>query len=387
MDDPKAFIANTSLKTLEGPSRTSHIILWISFLFILMALFWSDFAILDEVTAGRGKVIPSRQIQVIQNLEGGIVREILVHEGQIVDNNQILMKIDDTRFSSTYKESEKKIGALVIKAARLKSEIESVPFTVPAEYKTMLPDIYADQISMLNSRLAERKQLENELALAVKEYNMTKPLVKKGAASEIEILHLDKTISEVKGKLLNFKNTALHDLNETKSQLSPLQEAFVADKDRLTRTTVRAPLKGIIKTIKINTIGGVVQPGMELVEIVPLDDTLLLEAKIRPADIGFLHPGQKAMVKLSAYDFSIYGGLEGTVERISADTIAGDKEDESYYLIYVRTQKNYLGTKAKPLYIIPGMLASVDVLTGEKSVLSYILKPILKAKNTALRER
>ncbi len=217
---------------------------------------------------------------------------------------------------------------------------------------------------------------------------MTAPLVNKGAVSEVELLRIKRSENEIKSKILIFKRQALSELNKAKSELSALKESYVADKDRVNRTTVRAPLKGIIKQIKINTIGGVIKPGMDILEIVPLDDTLLIEAKIRPQDIGFIHPQQKAMVKITAYDYSIYGGLEGKVEHISADTIVDDK-DNSYYLIQVRTNKNYLKGKHKDksLYIIPGMLASVDILTGKKSVLEYLLKPILKAREKALRER
>lgn len=390
-NDLNPFIANSSIKTLQGPPRFAHKILWTATLFMIIAFIWSKFAILDEVTTGKGKVIPSRQIQVIQNLEGGILEEVLVKEGQLVEKDQILMKIDDTRFSATYKESEKKIAALTFKVARLRSELEGIPFVVPQELKNHNTDLFNQEEALLLSRQSELTQLKSELALAEKEYKITKPLVKKGAASEVELLRLERTNNESSGKIHNFKSSALQDLNETKAQLSALTEASVADKDRLNRTIVKSPLKGIIKKIKIMTLGGVIQPGSDMLELVPYDDTLLIEAKVRPADIGFLRPGQDAKVKITAFDFSIYGGLSGRVERISADTITEETrqkpEDESYYLVYVRTQQNFLESKGKKLYIIPGMLASVDVLTGQKSVLDYLLKPIIKAKDTALRER
>jgi adhesin transport system membrane fusion protein len=379
-------IADSDIDSLQGPRYFTHIILWTSVLFILIAFLWANYAVLDEVTTGQGKVIPSSQIQVIQNLEGGIIRKIFVREGEIVKKDQVLMQIDDTRFSASYKESLKKIDDLAIEVARLSAEINNKPFTLDEELKKANPILYEAELALYNSRIEELNQFKFSLKLAEKELNLTKPLVAKGAVSEVEVLRLERTVNELRGKITNFKSKALEQMNKASGELRALQEAHLAQKDRLTRTTIRSPVRGIIKQVKITTLGGVVQPGMDILEIVPLDDTLLIEAKVRPSDIGFIHPGQKAMVKLTAYDFSIYGGLEGKVEQISADTIT-DEDDESFYLIRVRTNKNFLGTKQKPLYIIPGMQASVDILTGRKSVLDYLLKPILKAKQRALRER
>jgi adhesin transport system membrane fusion protein len=239
------------------------------------------------------------------------------------------------------------------------------------------------------SRKKEKDQMQQDVNLATKELEMTKPLVEKGAASPVEVLRLERTVSELQGKLDAFQSKTLERYNEAKGEYKSHQQEIQADKDRLSRTTVRSPVNGIIKQLKINTVGGVIKPGMDIFEIVPINDTLLVEAKIRPADIGFIHPNQKVMVKISAYDYSIYGGLEGTVEQISADTIIdeNDKKGESYYLVLVRTKKNHLGTQEKPLFIIAGMQTTVDILTGRKSVLDYLLKPILKAKHSALRER
>ncbi|KTD62710.1 HlyD family type I secretion periplasmic adaptor subunit [Legionella shakespearei] len=367
----------------------AHIILWASALFIVVAILWANYAILDEVTSGQGKVIPSSQIQVIQNLEGGIIKQIFVKEGEIVKKGQILMQIDNTRFMSSYSEAEKKINALQLEIIRLNAEINNTPPVFPEELKKNQPNLVSDQMSLYQSRMNELNQLKISLELAEKELNMTRPLLKNGSVSPVEVIRLDRTVSEIKGNIDKFKSDELDKLNKARGDLSALMEANKADKDRLARTTVKSPVYGIIKQIKATTIGGVVQPGNDIIEIVPLEDTLLIEAKIRPSDIGFIHAGQKAMVKITAYDFSIYGGLEGEVEQISADTIVDetDKKNESFYVIRVRTYQNHLGTKAKPLPIIPGMLATVDILTGEKSVLEYILKPIIKAKQSALRER
>lgn len=379
-------LEDSSPETLRGPRLFTHIILWTVVLFIFVFIIWAKNAVLDEVTTGQGKVIPSSQVQVIQNLEGGIIQKMMVRDGQIVEKNQVLMLIDDTRFSATYKEALKKIADYEIEIERLQAEVDEKPFKPDTQLSKANPGLVAAEIALYNTRKLELKQLQQGLSFAQKELSLTKPLVAKGAVSEVEVLRLERTVNELASKIINFKSKTLEQLNKSKGELAALKESSLADKDRLSRTTVRSPVKGIVKQVKVNTIGGVIQPGMDILEIVPLNDTLLIEAKIRPSDIGFIHPGQKAMVKLTAFDFSIYGGLEGKVEQISADTITNEK-DEAFYVIRVRTKQNYLGTKEKPLFIIPGMLATVDILTGRKSVLDYLLKPILKAKQTALRER
>ncbi|HAT1726068.1 TPA: HlyD family type I secretion periplasmic adaptor subunit [Legionella pneumophila] len=378
------------MKKTHSSKTFTHIILWTSLLFFVVAIIWANYAILDEVTTGQGKVIPSSEVQVIQNLEGGIIKNIFVKEGQIVKKDQILMQIDNTRFMASYAEAEKKIDALEIEVIRLNAQISKTKPVFPEKFTKSYPRLVQDQLSLYESRMRELNQLETALELAQKELNLTRPLLKGGSVSEVEVIRLERTVSEIKGNIEKFKSEELDKLNKARTELFALIEANKADKDRLTRTTVRSPVYGIVKQIKMKTIGGVVQPGSDLLEIVPLDDALLIEAKIRPSDIGFIHPGQKAMVKITAYDFSIYGGLDGVVEHISADTIVDeetDKKEESYYIVKVRTEKNYLGTAKNPLPIIPGMQATVDILTGQKSVLQYLLKPILKAKQSALRER
>jgi adhesin transport system membrane fusion protein len=367
----------------------SHVILWSSAIFIIVAIIWANFAVLDEVTSGEGKVIPSSQIQVIQNLEGGIVEKLFVHEGDTVKKDQILMKISDVRFTATYQSNLKKMYSLQLEILRLTSLMNNVPFNIPAKLNTDKQEVEA-QKALYDSKKEELTQLGLQLQNTEKELSLTKPLVSQGAASEVEVLQLQRSIDELKGKISNFKSTFLERLNAAKGELAALDVADDADEDRVVRTTVKSPVKGIVKKINTNTIGGVIQPGNDIIEIVPLDDTLLIEAKIKPRDIGFIHPGQEAMVKLTAFDFGIYGGLKGKVEQISADTITDEKsnnKEESYYLIRVRTSKNHLGSEEKPLYIIPGMLATVDILTGKKTIMDYLLKPILKARDSALRER
>jgi len=385
-DPTEHFMADTASRHAQGASIFAHLTLWIGMLFIVIILFWSKYAVLDEVTVGEGRVIPASQVQVIQNLEGGIVKKILVKEGEVVDTGQVLMQLDSTHYSADYHETQLKGSALEAKIARLSSVIDKTPFRVSAELNAQAPDLVARERELDDEQRAEQAQLDTNYQLIKKEYELTKPLVATGAASPVEVLRLERQMAETQEQINNYISKAMQDLNTAKADLLDVNASLSQYRDRLERTTVRSPVKGIVKQIKITTLGGISQPGMELMEIVPLEDSLLIEAQIKPKDIGFLHIGQSATVKISAYDYSIYGGLTGKVEEISADSIINPK-GESYYIARVRTSKNYLRTSKNPLYIIPGMMASVDILTGRKSVLDYLLKPILKAKQEALRER
>lgn len=434
--DDAEFMSEVSAATLESAHRAGHSLLILSVAFFLVAGWWAYITSLDEVTRGEGKVIPSSKIQVIQNLEGGILSDVLVTEGQIVEKDQVLLKIDDTRFSSSVRETELKYYELLARSARLKAESDGVDFIVPEEVISANPTLAANERALYLSRqrelksalqvleqqlvqrrqeLIERRAKQSQLVegyeLSNKELKMSEPLVDVGVISEVEVLRLKRTVNQLYGEMeanrlaiprtqsalneaqqkiieqtIQFKTDAASQFSEVNAELSRTRETIFSAKDRVTRTQVRSPLKGTIKQLKINTVGGVIQPGMDLLEIVPIEDNLLIEAKIRPSDIAFLRPGQEAMVKLTAYDFSIYGGLPAKLERISADTIK-DEKDESFYLIYLRTDKNYIFHKNVKLNIIPGMTTTVDILTGKKTVFDYLLKPILKAKNEALRER
>lgn len=413
-----------------------HLIIWFSVLFFIVAGIWANYAMLDEVTRGVGKVIPSSHVQVVQNLEGGIVSELLVKAGDVVDQGQILLRIDDTRFASSFRESQVKALSLQAKIARLTAESQGVAFQIPKDLPAEQHDVFQNEFSLAQSRqkevqatlniLQQQKnqkqheigelrskvgQLQRSYELVLKELRLTEPLVKKGLASEVELLRLQRQVSELKGGLdstrlsipraeasvsetdrkmeelgVNFRTNAISELNDNKAELSRITQSNFALEDRVTRTAVRSPVRGTIKQVKVTTVGGVVQPGMDLIEIVPLEDNLLIEAQIRPADIAFLHPKQPAMVKLTAYDFSIFGGLPAHLEHISADSITNER-GESFFLIRVRTERKYLGAEDKPLPIMSGMTASVDILTGKKSLLDYLLKPIKKAHDQALRER
>lgn len=436
-DHPDApFMSDVNSVTLQGASQSSYIILWIAVAFLITALAWASFAMVDEVTKGEGTIIPSRKVQVIQNLEGGILTELLVKEGDIVQIGQPLLRLDDTRFSSNFQETRMNYLSLLAQAARFQAEIDDKEFVAPPEVvqeKSELADnerqLYQSRkrelessVSVLQQQAQQKRQELDEmqskmervgrsLGLMNQELQMSAPLVKEGVVSEVEFLRLKRSSNDLRGELdaarlaipriqssineatkkieeakISFRTKANTDYNETKAKLSQLTENIRGLEDRVTRTLVKSPVKGAVKQLKISTIGGVVQPGSDLMEIVPMDDSLLVEAKIRPADIAFLRPGQEAMVKFTAYDFSIYGGLKAKLEHISADSILDEKGD-AFFLIHVRTDKNFLKKANEKLNIIPGMTAQVDILTGQKTVLDYLLKPILKAKHQALRER
>ena len=430
------FIGDTSAAIFMGANRTSHLILITTAVFFLTALIWAALANIDEVTRGEGKVIPSNKIQVIQNLEGGILTEILVKEGEIVEKDQPLLRLDDTRFSSTYRESRSRYLTLLAKAARLSAEASDKDLEMPELVVSDDPALAANEVALYQSRINELRsnlgilqQQENQArqelkelqarkqkqsrsySLVKQELTMSEPLVADGAISEVEILRLRRSVNELRGDLnasrlaiprvesmleettiklkdleISFRTQARSELNEAESELSGIEETLHSQGDRVSRTLVKSPVRGEVKQIMVATIGGVIQPGMDLVEIVPLEGSLLVEAHVRPADIAFLRPEQDAKVKLTAYDYAIYGGLPAKLEHISADTIT-DENGESFYLIKVRTDRDYLGSKDGSLQIIPGMTAIVDILTGEKSVLDYLLKPVLRAREKALRER
>tara|TARA_R110002110_G_scaffold383245_2_gene594626 strand:+ start:75734 stop:77071 length:1338 start_codon:yes stop_codon:yes gene_type:complete len=432
------FMTDSSAAMMQGVPIVYHVILWSAAAFLFIAVIWANFAVLDVVTTGQGKVIPSTNIQTVQNLEGGIVKDIRVKIGEIVERDQILMVIDDTRFSSSLKEGEVQIHALEAKISRLTAEASGEALAFAEKLEKEFPHYVQNEKSLYDSRKRElevklnilteqegqikqellelkgkSEQLQRSLTLVEKELTLTKPLARDGAVSEVEILRLERTVNDLAGELeqiqlsiprvestlvgaqrkidellITFRTETISELNTTKAEYRRLLETQRAAEDRFSRTVVRTPVRGTVNQIYINTIGGIIQPGEDLFDIVPLNDTLLIEAKIRPADIGFLRPDLESTVKISAYDFSIYGGLSANVEHISADTITDEKGDP-YYTIRVRTtDKNFLiGKHGERLDIIPGMSATVDILTGHKTVLEYLLKPIIKAKQNAMRER
>jgi len=418
----------------EAP-RVTHLILWLIIVLIGTLIGWAAYFEIDEVARGDGKVIPSSQIQVIQNLEGGILEELLVKEGDIVEKDQVLLRINDTRFSSPLRESQSQRGALQAKIARLTAEAEHKEFVITKDVLDQDKEFWKSEKSLFLARQqglqatvnileqqknqksqeirelkSKQSQLEKSRNLVQQELKITRPLVKQGIMSEVELLRLERQANDIQGEMettrlgipriesaleevkqkieeaaVNFRSLAQSELNENKAKLSGLSESNVALEDRVKRTAVRSQVRGTVKQIKVNTVGGVVQPGMDLLEIVPLEDNLLIEAKVRPSDIAFLHSGQAAMIKFSAYDFSIYGGLTAKLEHISADSITNEK-GEPFFLIRLRTDKNYLGN-VKHLPIIPGMMTTVDILTGRKTILDFLMKPLNKIRERAFRER
>lgn len=416
-------------------SRFAYLTSLVIALLFILSVIWAQRAVIDEVTRGVGQVIPSKRVQVIQNLEGGILEEIFVDENQIVNENDILLRIHNTLSSSQYRDAISRSEEHQAAITRLTAEIKGTDLIflgdtdIPLQTVNVQKDIYQarknqlqSELNILQSQVLQRKheitemsgredQLRKSLDNTEKQLNIAKPLLEQNLFSEIDYLKIEGDLINLRGEIRAiqlsvprikqaaeeiqqkifqrkavFHATSLDELSRRAGELKSLQETIEAGKDRVTRTDVRSPVRGTVKQININTIGGVIRPGESILEIVPLDDTLLIEARIRPADIAFLHPGQQAMVKITAYDFSVYGGMAGEVEQISADTIQGER-GESFFKVKLRTKSNTLSYRGEELPIIPGMMASVDIMTGEKTVLDYILKPILKAKQNALRER
>jgi adhesin transport system membrane fusion protein len=433
------FMRETTAVMVAGPGRQLHWILWSAVLFFIAALIWAAVAEIDQIVTAQGKVIPSSQVQVVSNLEGGIVSQVLVAVGDRVDKDQVLMVLDATRFTSTFREGSAKDEALQARIARLSAEAAGKPFKPPAALAKGSPKVVADEDAVFRTRrqslesslqvfreqltqrtqeLEEMRSKEREFQtsykLAARELEMTRPLVAQGAASEVELLRLERggnelkgaldaarlaqprlesAISEARGKIASaeaqFRSDAAKELSVLRGEQAAVSAANVGLEDRLTRTQLRAPMAGIIKTIKVGTVGGVVQPGIDVIEIVPVEDSLLIEARVKPSDIAFLRLGQEGSVKLSAYDYAIYGGLEGKLERIGADTVVLERPNErpeAYYLVRVRTGSNQLRTLAEPIEILPGMEATVDIRTNKRTVLQYLMKPIIKTKERALRE-
>ncbi|GMQ49501.1 HlyD family type I secretion periplasmic adaptor subunit [Vibrio sp. 10N] len=448
------YIDDKTAALLLNTPTSARIMLWVMVVFFVCAIAWAAWAEIDKVTVGQGKVIPSSQVQVIQNLEGGLVKEILVREGDSVTQGQQLLLIDDTRFRSDFREREQQVLSLTANVLQLSASLSSVvidedrtgddwqksvtldtnklafPPTFEennknlvarqrAEYRQDLNEL-RNELSVINQQVRQKQQdlvemqararnLRNGYNLARDELNITKPLAEEGVVPRVELLKLQRQVNDTRRELTStelklptlrsaideaklsridiaqkFRSEQQEKLNEAQDRLSSMTESAVGLEDRVNRTVVVSPVNGTVKTLNVNTVGGVIQPGMDIVEIVPTEDTLLVEAKIAPQDIAFLRPDLHAIVKFSAYDFTKYGGLDGTLEHISADTTQ-DEEGNSFYIVRVRTEQTNFGHD-ETLPIIPGMTASVDIITGKRTVLDYLLKPILSAKNNALKE-
>ena len=430
------FMKSLSAAILERtPSKTSRVIkIWI---FTFIAFFvWASLAEIDEITRGDGDVIPYGQNQVIQNLEGGIVEAILVQEGDIVTKNQVILKINNAKSISSSLTNEMKFHELTAKNIRLDAEANQEKFKyIKTDNRDLQKQVELAQklynsnkleqnakdrsiVQQIEQRKQEYKEakarirsLKRSLEFVTQEIAMTAPMVRQGIKSKVDFLKLKReangiendiesselslprllsAITEYREKRIEAKsifiNSAKRELNEITAELARLKTQQIAFSDQVERTMVKSPVKGIVQKLFVHTVGGVIKPGADLIEIVPTNQNLYMEIKIKPSDIAFIHPGAEAKIKVSAYDFAIHGGLIGNVVSISPDTIT-DKKDNTFYLIHVLTEKNYLGTKEHPLKIIPGMTVGVDIVTGKKTVMQYILKPILKSKQYVFSER
>lgn len=422
----------------EALARRTNAGVWGLLLAVLLLLgaflAWAYFAEIEEVTTGDGRVIPSSQLQVVESLEGGLVAEIFVKEGDVVDAGEPLVRIDDTDFAANLGELQKQRNALFIRARRLEAEAQGTRLDLTggifdrlaAAREVALFDARAtalkQELSVIEQQLSQRRLEKVELETRLKSLRLSAELLNEellsarnlsaaGAYPKMDLLRLEReaqggtlevellnasiprseaAITEAAARLesavLGFRARAHEDLTRTLNELTILDETIKSAQDKVRRTVLRAPVRGIINKFSVATIGAVVSPGESLSEIVPLDDSLLIEAQIRPQDVAFLFPGQPARVRVTAYDFTVYGDLPGVVERIGADTIT-DEEGNTFYRVILRTERNWLGSESKRLPIIPGMVVSASILTGNKTVLDYLLKPIIKARSEALRER
>jgi membrane fusion protein, adhesin transport system len=427
------FMAQADEVMLRQEPARARILVRALLLVVLLFFVWAALAPMEEIARGEGRVVPSKQLQVMQSLDGGIVSELLVKEGDVVAAGQVLLRIDSTRFVSSVRENRAQYLPLLAKAARLKALAEGQPFVPPPELQKEDPRLLAEEARLFEARKSElasslsvqqqqlsgkrhelseaqAKQVEASQAydLTSRELAVTKPLAATGAVSEVELLRLERDVGRFRGERdqaaaqisraqaaisessfkareieQNFRNESGKELAETQAKLGQLTEGNVGLSDRVKQAELRSSMRGTVKRLMVNTVGGVVQPGKDIVEIVPLDDSLLVEARIPPRDVAFLHPGQRAIVRLTAYDYSVYGGLEATLEQIAADSVS-DEKGNVYYQVRVRTKDSSLGSN---LPIIPGMVAEVDIVTGKKSFLAYMLKPILRAKHLAFSER
>lgn len=385
----------TIQEELARQGRFYSSVIWLTLLGIILFFVWAWFATLDEVTVGTGKVTPSSRAQVIESLDGGIVNALLVHEGDIVERGQMLARLDPTRFQSNFGEAAARVRALRASSERLRSELTGEPLKFSAE-SMKEPELVARERQLYESR---RRNLNETLAnlnktygLVMDELRMTQPLVAKGAASQVEVIRLQRQAAELKGKMDDARNEfavrAREEQVKTNADLDAQLQVLAGKEDQVTRATIYSPVRGVVKDIQVTTVGGVLQPGGKLMEIVPLEDKLLIETRINPRDIAYIRTGLPATVKVSAYDSSIYGTLDGTVEMVSPDTIQDEvKRDQFYYRVYVRTKSAELHNRnGKTFPILPGMVADVDIKTGQKTVLDYLIKPLNKVKE-ALRER
>ena len=427
------WVVDAQWEKMQQEPASAKLLLYLICVSFIGLVIWSGFANLDVVARGEGRVIPSNKLQLIQSYDGGMVEKIYVREGQIVNEGDTLIKIDPTRFISSFRENQSKVESLSAKVARLhaltqKKEliftdniIKNAPEAIRHERSLYLSNRQEleQQITIQKRQLEQRRQDNIEAKAALEQYTralkltnrelrVTKPLLLTGAISDIDIIRLERQIIDLEGEINRTRaaiNRSFSAMNEAKNKVTEVELAMINRwknelseailrldsiketesglADKVTQTEIKSPVKGTVQRLLVNTVGGILQPGSDVMEIVPLDDQLIVEAKIPPKDIAFLRPGQPAMIKFSAYEFSVYGGLEAEVLHISADTITDDREN-TFYLVQLKTNRNNF---SKELTIIPGMTTQVDIITGKKTVLEYLLKPVLRATSRAMTER
>jgi adhesin transport system membrane fusion protein len=390
-----AWASDMQQALLGERSRVTGVSLALMGAALVAALVWAGFSRVEEITKGEARIIPSSREQVIQSLEGGIMQELRVREGDVVEAGQPLLRIDPTKADASFNEGRSKEIALRATIARLEAESRGTALVFPPEVAVDREIVRNETQAFLSRRQALEQStatLQRSKALLEREIAMTQPMVERGLVAEVELLRMQRQFNEldlqVNERNNKYRAEAAAELSRNEGELAQVTGLLAARKDQVDRTVIRAPLRGTVKNVRVNTIGGVIQPGQDIMEIVPLEEQLLVEAKIAPREVAFLRPGLPAKVKLTAYDYTVYGALDGTVELISPDTLREErKSDEaSYYRVLVRTTKSALSVGGRDLPIIPGMTATVEVRTGEKSVLDYLLKPVLRSRE-ALRER
>jgi adhesin transport system membrane fusion protein len=392
MDDVQASLLSQS-------TQGSKVVLWLIIAVIVGGVIWASQARVEEITKGDAKIISRSREQVIQSLEGGILAEMNVREGSVVNRGDVLLKIDPTRAQSSYREALSKVIGLKATIARLRAEAYSQPLVFDDQVKQD-PAVVSQETKAYESRKRglddSINSLQSSYDLSMREIHLAEPLAARGLLSEVELLRMRRQANDIQAQIVERRNRYQSEANtelvRLELELGQTTENLVGRADIVERTTITAPVHGTVKNVRVNTIGGVIQPGEHILEIVPLEDQLLVEGKIKPSDVAFLRLGLPAMVKITAYDFAIYGGLKGHVEHISPDTLKDDQKaasgrpDDTYYRVLILTDKSSLTAGGKEMPIIPGMIATVEIRTGEKTILDYLLKPVLKAKE-AFRER
>jgi len=431
--DHRNWAADADWAEIQQQPLRARALLYAMLFAVVLLIYWAAVAEIDEVARGEGRVIPSQQLQIIQSMDGGVVSDLLVREGDVVEQDQVLLRVDPTRFLSELGEARASESALRARQARLTALLTDTPFLITPDLQSVRPSIleqeerlYEENLQELQARIriaekqveqrreelnearARRTQAVRALELSQQELNVTEPLVRSGAVSEVEVLRLRRDVSNLQGQRdqagaqisrltaaineaeakisevrLNFRNEWRRELSDTLGQIEQLEEGSTALVDRVRLSEVRAPMRGIVQRLFVTTRGGVISPGREVAEIVPLDDQLLIEARMSPRDIAYLRPGLDAKVKITAYDFAIYGGLDAVLEHISADTITDD-DGNTFYKVRVRTAESGFDEQHP---IMTGMVAQVDILTGRRTVLQYLLKPVLRAWDLSFSER